>query len=110
MSVKTSTTENARGPPAGSWEFINFLHFYADFPIWASVHFFLRRKKSLLSGFREVCALKMFKINMNTTLLQCNLESKKCVAMDSCKPVSLANLEQPAKVMPPSGSLEYSAR
>lgn len=52
----------------------------------------------------------MFKINMNTTLLQYNLDSKRCVVMGSSQPVSLANLEGPAKLMPLKGSLEYGVR
>lgn len=45
---------------------------------------------------------------MNKTLLQCNLDGKKCVVKDRVKPVSLANLEQPAKFLSLRGSLEYS--
>ena len=63
-----------------------------------------------MSDFREVNALKMFKVNMNAALLQYNLDSKKCVVMHGSQPVSLANLEGPTKLMPPKGSLEYSIR
>lgn len=57
MSMKTFTTENASGPPAGSWELVNFLHFYADFPIWASVHFFSEEKRT--SHFYQISEKSM---------------------------------------------------
>lgn len=97
-----------RGPPAGSWEFLALGRRFSRRGIWT--FFFLRRKKSqsLSSGFRDVAALKMFQRNMNKTFLQCNLDGKKCVVKDRVKPVSLANLEQPAKFLSLRGSLEYS--